>query len=250
MQPYTARVHGHDVVIDDSTMHRPRLEVPEGDLGPASLPIKLFQFVVRLLFGLVFRVRVEGRKHLPHHPVIICFNHLGWAEGFLILLYFPAEPRIYGIGQQHVSELSGFRHWLMDKIHVLIPMDISQPSRALRLCEDVLKRGGSLLISPEGRLGSREGDLTPLHPGAAHASITTGVPLLPVGITGSKELWLRRTLTVRIGPPIDPANFTGLKRERVQAMTVALDQAMRALLPGDHERPRVKLLGRQLTELF
>ena len=250
MQPYTAKIRGHDMVIDASMMHRPALHVPAGDLGPASLPIKLLQGAVRLLFGLLFRVRIEGRQFIPRHPVIICFNHLGWTEGFLILLYFPVEPRIYGIGHQYVSELSGFRHWFMDKIQVMIPMDVAQPGRALRQCEEVLRRGGSLLISPEGCLGTREGDLLPLQPGAAHASITTGVPLLPVGITGSKELWLRRTLTIRIGPPIDPAAFSGLKRARVQAMTAALDRALRALLPGDHEHPRVKLLGRRLTELF
>ena len=127
MQPYTAKIRGHDMVIDASMMHRPALHVPAGDLGPASLPIKLLQGAVRLLFGLLFRVRIEGRQYIPRHPVIICFNHLGWTEGFLILLYFPVEPRIYGIGHQYVSELSGFRHWFMDKIQVMIPMDVAQP---------------------------------------------------------------------------------------------------------------------------
>jgi 1-acyl-sn-glycerol-3-phosphate acyltransferase len=250
MKPYTALVNGHPRVIDAATMRRPRLHLPEGDIARASLPIKVFQRFVRLLFGLIFRVRVEGRANIPRQPVIICFNHLGWTEAFLVLLYFPAEPRIYGIGHQHVSEISGFRHWLMANIHVLIPMDISQPAQALRISEEVLRRGGSLLISPEGRLGEREGDLMPLQPGAAHASITTGVPLLPIGITGSKELWLRRPLTLRIGPPIQPTAFTSDKRTRVRAMTATLDRALRALLPGDDAHPRIKLLRRWLTELF
>ena len=144
------------------------------------------------------------------------------------------------IGHGHVSELSGFRHWLVDKLQIMIPIDISKPFQALRISEDLLRRGGSLLTSPEGRLGQREGDLTPLQPGAAHASIRTGVPLLPVGLTGTKELWLRRTLTLRIGQTIDPADYAGDLRTRVNTMTAALDRAMRALLPGDHERPRVR----------
>ncbi len=167
MKPYTAMVNGQPRVIDATIMRRPRLHLPEGDIARASLPIKAFQLGVRLLFGLVFRVRVEGRANVPRQSVIICFNHLGWTEAFLVLLYFPAEPRIYGIGHQHVSEISGFRHWLMDKIHVLIPMDISQPSQALRISEEVLRRGGSLLISPEGRLGDpgRRSDPTPARRG-------------------------------------------------------------------------------------
>jgi 1-acyl-sn-glycerol-3-phosphate acyltransferase len=243
-------INGHPRVIDPSLMHRPRLHLPEGDIVRASVPLRAFRLFARLIFGLVFRVHIEGRANVPRHPAIICFNHLGWGEAFLVLLYFPVEPRIYGIGHEYVSEISGFRHWLMDKLHVLIPMDVNQPFRALRLSEEVLQRGGSLLISPEGHLGDREGDLLPLQPGAAHASIMTGVPLLPVGITGTKEMWLRRPLTVRIGPPIDPGDFTGDRRTRVHAMTVALDRAMRALLPGDAAHPRIKLLRRRLTELF
>ena len=61
--------------------------------------------------------------------------------------------------------------------------------------------------------------------------------LLSVGITGSKDLWLRRPLTMRIGRPIQPDDFVGDKRTRVRALTAALDQAMRALLPGDPARP-------------
>jgi 1-acyl-sn-glycerol-3-phosphate acyltransferase len=250
MKPYTAMVNGQPRVIDATLMSRPPLHLQEGDIVPASVPIKVFRLFVRVLFGLLFRVRVVGLDNVPRHPVIICFNHLGWAEAFLVLLYFPVEPRIYGIGHEHVSELSGFRHWLMDKLHVMIPMDISQPFRALRISEEVLRRGGSLLLSPEGCLGDREGDLMPLQRGAAHASLTTGVPLLPVGITGTKELWLRRPLTVRIGPPIQPADFAGDKRTQVKVMTAALDRAMRALLPGDHAHPRIKLCRRQLTNLF
>ena len=250
MKPYTAMVNGHEVVVDAEMLHRSRVHLQAGSAGTASLGIRAFRLGVRLIFGLVFRVRVVGRANVPRRPAIICFNHLGWTEVFLVLLYFPVEPRIYVIGHQHVSELSGFRHWLVDKLQIMIPIDISKPFQALRISEDLLRRGGSLLISPEGRLGTREGDLLPLQPGAAHAAIRTGVPLLPVGITGSKELWLRRPLTLRIGRPIAPEDFSGDLRTRVRAMTAALDRGMRALLPGDYAHPPVKLLGKRLTELL
>jgi len=129
-------------------------------------------------------------------------------------------------------------------------LDRTKPVQALRIMQDMLKRGGSLLIFPEGRLGTEEGTINDLQQGAAHISQVSGVPLLPVGLTGTKELWLRRTLTMRIGQPIAPTTFEGDTHARVHDMTAALDRQMRALLPGDHERPRVKLLSKWLTGLF
>ena len=250
MKPYTASVHGQEVVVDARLMRRGPVHLQQGDAGRASFGIRAFRLVLWAAFRLLFRVRVVGRAHLPRHPAIICFNHLGWAEPFVVLLSFPVEPRIYVIGQAHVSEVSGFRHWLMDRLQILIPVDVSKPFQALRTSESLFKRGGSLLISPEGHLGTREGDLQPLQLGAAHAAITVGVPIVPVGITGTRELWLRRTITVRVGPPLDPAAFPGATRARVTALTAALDQAMRALLPGDPAQPRFKPLRRLLTNLF
>jgi hypothetical protein len=55
---------------------------------------------------------------------------------------------------------------------------------------------------------------------------------------------------MRVGKPIYPAGFAGDKRTRIRAMTAHLERELRALLPGDHERPRVRLLRGWLTNLF
>lgn len=250
METYTAKAHGHEIVVDSELMRRGRVHLQQGDVRKASLGIKAFRLILRSIFSLFFRIRVHGTKNIPRRPAIICFNHLGWSEVFVVLLVFPMEPRIYVIGHEHVSELSGFRHWLVDKLQIMIPIDLSKPFQALRTSENLLKRGGSLLISPEGKLGDREGGLLPLQLGAAHASVTTSVPLVPVGLTGTKELWLRRTITLRVGKPLYPQHFAGETRERVRAMTAELERSMRTLLPGDHERARVKLLRQWLTNLL
>ena len=117
--------------------------------------------------------------------------------------------------------------------------------------QGVLERGGSLIIFPEGELGTQEGALQPLQHGAAQLSVHSGVPLLPVGLTGTWELWLRRPITVRVGRPIDPAAFpAGDTRSRIHAMTAALETSLRTLLPGDCTQPRLKPLRDRLTNLL
>lgn len=226
------------------------LHLQQGNAATARWYIRAFRIFVRALFLFFFRVRVKGLRNVPKTPVIVCANHMGWSETFLVMLFFPVEPRVYVLGEQQVKDISSFRHWVIDKLEIMVMLDRTKPVQALRIMEGQLKRGGSLLIFPEGHLGTHEGDIQELQPGAAHASQVTGAPLLPVGITGSSDLWFRRTLTMRIGKPIQPAEFEGSLRTRVNSMTARLDKEMRALLPGDKTHPRFKPLRKWLTNLL
>ncbi len=228
----------------------PKEKTGTGPMARAGLALRLFRWALRAVFRLVFRVRVVGLEKVPDSPVIVCPNHLGWADHFLVLLFMPVEPRIYVLGEKQVRRISRLRTLVIDKLSIMVPLDRDKPLQALRTMGEVLQRGGSLLIFPEGKLGTEEGQLCELQQGAAHLSQKSGVPLLPVGLTGTSRLWLRRTLTLRIGDPISPEVFTGDLRARLLSMTSALGDSMRALLPGDYERPRLRLLERWLTRLF
>lgn len=168
----------------------------------------------------------------------------------MVMLFMPVEPRLYGLGLREVAYLAGWRTRLINWMEIFIPLDRDKPREALRIMEEVLRRGGSLVLAPEGRLGEEEGKLGPLQHGAAYLSENTGVPLLPVGATGTKELWLRKTLTLRIGKPIFPDEIKGEPRTRTRAMTARLENEMLALLPGENQNPRFKPLKNWLTRLF
>ncbi len=239
--PHTAK--GNYIAAND-------LHLQVGAAAPARWPVRLFRLWVRVIFRLFFRVRVRGLENVPSTHAIVCANHLGWADAFMVLLFLPVEPRIYILGERLVKDISGFRNWVINGLEVMVALDRDKPREALRIMEDVLRRGGSLLIFPEGQLGTEEGNLRELQHGASHLSVASGALLLPVGLTGTSELWLRRTLTIRIGQLILPTEFEGDLRTRIHAMTARLDTSMRRLLPGDFERPRFKLLRKWLTNLL
>jgi 1-acyl-sn-glycerol-3-phosphate acyltransferase len=220
-----------------------------GGAARARWYVKASWVVIGALFRIFFRVKVVGLGNVPRTPVIVCANHLGWADPFLVLLFFPVEPRIYVLGL-HPGRISKFRAWVVDGLQVIVALERDKPRQALRISEEILERGGSLLIFPEGKLGEQEGDIAELQQGAAHISVAANMPLLPVGLTGTRELWLRRKLIMRIGKPISPDDFTGDLRTRLRDMTSTLDGQMRALLPGDIKHPRIKLLRKWLTNLL
>lgn len=222
-----------------------------GDARRAPWRVRGARLAIQTLFRLVFRVRVVGRDNFPPGAAIVAANHLGWTDAFLIVMFLPVEPRIYVLGERAGVVQNDFRNTFLNVFEVMIPLDRDRPLEAIRTMTDVLRRGGSLLIFPEGNLGTEEGTIQPLQPGAAHVSLMTKRPIVPIGFTGTQELWLRRTLTMRIGPPLDPARFQdGNLRERINTLTAALDRALRDLLPGDTARPRFKPLRGWLTHLF
>ncbi|MBI3538396.1 MAG: 1-acyl-sn-glycerol-3-phosphate acyltransferase [Chloroflexi bacterium] len=238
------------IMLDTPTTNSSDLEIQSGTAARARWQLRVFRWFVRVIFLSLFRVRIVGIENALRAPCIICFNHLGWTEGFLVLLFFPVEPRIYGLGERQVAHRSALRHRLLNWLQIFIPLDRDKPREALRIMADVLNRGGSLALAPEGKLGEREGVISELQNGAAYICLHTGAPIVPVGVTGSLELWWRCKLTMRVGKPIAPKEFTGDSRTRVRALTARMDRDLRALLPGDVEHARVKLFRDRLTKLL
>ena len=240
-----------------------------GDRGVWRM--RLARLALRVIFRLVWRVRVEGLERLPAGPCILCPNHLGWTDPFVVLQALPPNPPIAVVAESAGVLRDPLRHWLARTFPIMVPLDRRKPAEALRRMHAAVAQGRSLIVFPEGTLGTREGALLPLQPGAAHLSVHSGLPLVPVGLTGTHELWLRRTLTVRIGAPLYPdltpapapkesgeldgdltpgPSVIPLSREQVRALTTALAAALGDLLPGDMARPRYKPLVRWLTHLF
>jgi hypothetical protein len=67
---------------------------------------------------------------------------------------------------------------------------------------------------------------------------------VPVALSGTKDLWLRKRIKVIIGKPILPAGHTP------ESLTDAGYQRVKEIMPAYQEKPGRKLLRRQLTNLF
>ena len=230
----------------------PELHTQPGDAAQAGLLVRVMQVVIRAIFRALFCIRVSGLDNLPGGPVIACSNHLSWADPFLVLLFFPIEPRTYALADHNAVGRTGFRAAMMRLLKVVVTVSPDSGYRALREMEDVLRRGGSLLIFPEGAPPPdvREGEVRQLKCGAAHLAIMSGTPLVPIGIAGTSELWLGRRLAMRVGRPINPADFTGTPRERALALNDRLARDIAALVPSVKQPGGPRLLRRWLKNLF
>jgi 1-acyl-sn-glycerol-3-phosphate acyltransferase len=126
----------------------------------------------------------------------------------------------------------------VDMHHHAGPELFAHVNRALQL-------GAVVAIFPEAAYGPLEGELQATwKTGFAHFAVDNRVPVLPIALSGTHDLWLRKALRVTIGSPIEVA---GLSVEQVAQLGRS---AVAALLPRYEEPPGRKLLRRRLTRLL
>ena len=162
--------------------------------------------------GLVL-LEVEHSENLPTKgPAIVVANHLSFFDSVLLLFALPRPVSVLGKAEYTERRIT---NWLFCGAG-MIPIRRERPgdvSHAFAQVGDVLGRGEVVGLFPEGTR-SRDGLLHRGHSGAAHLAITTGAPLVPLGIIGTDRILppgarlVRpfRHATLRVGQPIVAAD--------------------------------------------
>lgn len=165
------------------------------------------RFFFRMLGVLCFRIRCEGREHLPTSGgVLIVSNHQSHLDPVLVGL--ACDRRLNYLARETLFGFAPFR-WLINSLDA-IPIDREGLGMAgLKETLRRLKREEIVLIFPEGTR-TRDGRLAPLKPGFSVLAKRTGVPVLPVAIEGAFDCWPRSRLLpgpgaiqIEFGRPIE-----------------------------------------------
>lgn len=146
--------------------------------------INFIRLVVSVFFTLFYRVKIIGKENIPAKgSVLLCANHIGQMDMFFIgyrlkrLIRYMAKEELFknpllsliirNLGAFPVSRGKG---------------DVG----AIRTALNLLKDGHIVGIFPEGtRLKYRKGKATKVKPGAALLAQKSGVPILPVAVSGN-----------------------------------------------------------------
>lgn len=224
---------------------------PPADLLPVQREATLAYRALRLwavpLLHSLFGIHVEGHEHIPtDRNYVLISNHLNWLDSFAILASFPAEPRVHFLGDTTMLVTRRVQWALVKSVGGFIPVNRqARPDTVLfHHVNQCLHRGGVVAIYPEGNYGAKEGEVMPFKKGFAHFAVENHVPVLPVGLSGTQDLWLRKTVRLIVGAPIESTGHT------VDSLVALAESTMRALLPSYKDPGGLKLLQRRLTHLF
>ena len=169
----------------------------------------ILKVVLSPVFFLLWRVKVEGREHIPAHgPAVLAANHQSFCDSFFL-------PLVLRRRVTYVAKAEYFDDWKTAwffRAAGQIPMSRSgggASQRALDTATEVLNAGHLLGIYPEG---TRAPDprLHKGHTGVARLSLRCDVPIIPVGIVGTRAVQppgsnvMRpfHAVTIRFGPPV------------------------------------------------
>jgi 1-acyl-sn-glycerol-3-phosphate acyltransferase len=140
----------------------------------------------------VWRPTVTGLDKVPATgPVIVASNHLSFADSLVIPIVAPRQ--VVFLAKQDYFTGTGVkgalqRAWFTGMGMIPIDRDDTRAAIAsLDIALAVLGRGEAFGIYPEGTR-SRDGRLYRGRTGVAHLALTSGAPVVPVGISGTQDL--------------------------------------------------------------
>ena len=205
------------------------------------------RLAIRLTLLLMFRrCRVENPEHLDHPgPMIVAANHLNslesaltpcfliWLRGghkvhFMIdwmYLYVP----IFGWMARTGGSIPVWRKKARYKFFERIRENAEQRD-PVEVSREILERGGWLGIYPEATRNRDPHRLRPGHRGVARLALSTGAPVLPVGIDfegrgSAQKVPSYPRMIYRIGTPLRFEEEVRLARSQEGKRTSAVREA-------------------------
>jgi len=208
------------------------------------------RIVVAGLTRAYLRVHIEGRERLPDGPAIYCFNHLSWADPFILMAVLPFRPRLSFFGPKEEDMGVGGRNRVMHWTGATIPYKPGKNDLldATRRVAAVIGDGGVVAIAGEGRIGAIESELLPLNDGAAYFALRSRIPLVPIAINGTSWLHFGGRVRVRVGEPILATGRPD--RAAITATTKEVRARLAALIADAPPVPEPGRLGHWLSERF
>lgn len=184
-----------------------------------TLLLRALLFLVDLWLRVFYHLEIQGLENIPEKgPCVIAPNHPGKLLADLLVFMALMRHRLIvwaipsGPGGMRLKQ-AGWLPRLMRWVYGVIPTipvhrGGSSPLDSSIALLQVLEEGKALLVVPEGEV-SWDGRLKPARPGAAWLALRAHTPVVPVGISGTYDVWprwakrmhLTGRIRVRIGHP-------------------------------------------------
>ena len=142
------------------------------------------RWLIRIIIDLIARVEIQGFENIPENGgFVVATNHLGRLDPAL-LFYLMDDDFILTIAEKYEH------HWFFGPLGNAVDgvwLDrFNADVGAIRKVLTRMKASGILVIAPEGTRSKTE-TMAEGKPGVAYLALKAGLPIIPVGVTGTED---------------------------------------------------------------
>ncbi len=156
----------------------------------------MVRWFFRILFTLIYRIRVYGLENYPDHDgLLVCINHQSYLDPLIAGVICPRPVNYLGRKTLFRFPLLGWFLTWNDSIAIdREATGIGGMKETLRR----IKRGESVVIYPEGTR-TKDGEFHKLMPGFCAVAKRTKATLMPIGIDGAFQAYPADQVLPRFG---------------------------------------------------
>lgn len=188
---------------------------------------RFLRILSRILFRLLYRVKIEGLQHVPARgPTLLCSNHISVLDPPFIATFLSRKVRFMAKAELFENPLFGR---LITYLGAFPVKRGGISKETVKLALDLLRQGELMCIFPEG---TRQGSAVMGKKGAASFALKTGATVIPVAIIGNYRLF--RPLKIIYGEAVDLEEFRETaSSENLEKATEKIMSSIRRLM-DDH----------------
>lgn len=159
-------------------------------------------------------IQVKGQENVPDNtPVLYVANHRSYYD--IVTCYTLVKNNTGFVSKKEMEKIPCISRW-MRYINCQF-LDRENPREGLKTilsCIDLIKKGSSVFLFPEGTRGLGK-EMLPFKEGGFRIALKTGCPIIPVAIDNTENIFethiprvKRQTVSVYFGKPVYPEQLS------------------------------------------
>jgi 1-acyl-sn-glycerol-3-phosphate acyltransferase len=200
-----------------------------------------------------WKYKVEGAEHIdPNKTYIIIGNHSSY---FDILVCYTLFRCFKFVSKETIFKipLIGWNMYLNEYVKIRRG-NLSSIKEMMAVCKNWLKMDASVMMFPEGTR-TETGELLAFRAGSFNLSLELGVPIVPIVIYGTYEVFpkgrnvvkMQQTIRAKVLPPLMPEDYAGkpgkMKDDAFKLMSDTLHEMRSQYQIGTTAGAEEKLVG-------
>ena len=176
-------------------------------------------------------VTIEGKENIPNEgPVLFCANHQSNADSIVAAATLSNIPFTF-ISKKETLKIPFYGVWLQRVRCIFLDRSNTKDAiRTLKVAEDLISRGMSILVFPEGTR-SKSPEMGDFKYAALSYGIRSKIPVVPVSLSNTYTLFEKPSnesparVKIRIHPAIETA---ALSRPELKALPKQVEETIRS----------------------